>query len=736
MRKGAFTRKNILLLLTVLLALSLGLIVLVGCFQRYNLTYLVPEIGFSQSMQLDEGESYTLEIPYYAGHYFIQYEDEDEVAYTDNKGKSLAPFDGNRLTLYGKYGEILYTIVLARGNDVTVPSSNSDFYNYASRSYYVVDKVMPTLPVPSKPHYDFVGWYYLNKEEQKVLITDENCNYLDGFDTFNTAHYYLTGANKNETFTLYPEFKVKTYNVTFEYFEGNQTVRQTLPVPEAQYLDEVAPVYVDSDGNEHMRSWYLKGTTASLEDESKYSSNYVGYTEDGLEVYALNGLYVRKHFCEIVDKQFNEDKNKSYVKDLEYGDYDGALSSPYIYEFYTLDSANKATSYFYITPTYSHGHDTKGYGMGFTYYTAGALEIHSSVKEAYIIESIDYRKSGFPLIIETIHVAQRSSDLEIHFQPTHSKVTNAGTKPLVDASEMAKEYTLTVYFDQSNLESTATEYSFSTKDGADGADGYGYGEGYQIDDDYGHNGETGDSGVNGYAVIVANTLVLVCKDELPMIFQGGNGGNAGAGGQGQNSNGPKSATGGNGGYGGFGGRGGNVFEIGNSITFDFASDVTIIAGNGGNGGNGGRGGHGEGGFGVIPDNGGDGGNGGNGGGGGRAIAFGTDADTTVHILNFSGKLVIQNGSGGNGGNGGAGGNGGKKALWYDAGLAGHGGSGGDGGDAWKANYEFDQEIDATQSSRSAGSGGKVGKHGSDSYGRTNDDESFPPVDGSNGRFYN
>lgn len=736
MNKDAKVKKLLICILTVLLTLSVTLIALVSCGKMDNVSYSVVEIGYSRSTHVANGEYAVLDVPYYAGHYFIQYEDADGVAYTDSSGKLLEPFAGDKLNLFGKYGEIVYTLRLsvntAEGEKVS--QATSGFFNNASRSSYSLDNEMPELPIPTKEHYHFLGWYYLNQYDEQVLITDGNGSYLDGFDTLNGDHYYLTGTKKYESFYLYAAFEVNTYSVTFEYFENGQQVTEMLSVPEAQYLDEVAPIYVDSDGNEHMRSWYLKDKTASLDDDSKYNNKYVGYTAEGLEVYALDGLYIRKHFCENVDYNFKQYKN-TYYPDLEYGRTDGSPSSPYIYEFYTLDADNRATSYFYMENIYAHGTTSSGTQVTVSSDSAGVLEIHRNVKEAFIVDdSYTFYFTAATLNIESIHVAERSGDLTIHFQTKRCTVSNTGIKPLIDASEMSKEYTLTVIFEQEKLTSGSTSYSFVTENGANGATGYSYDDVYQTDDDEGGAGGTGYSGKSGCAVIVANTLVVASSGELPLLLQAGNGGNGGNGGQGENSNGPKSATGGEGGRGGGGGTGGSVFVIGNSITFDCLTDVTVIAGHGGDGGTGGRGGHGYGSALVIADDGGDGGNGGWGGDGGRAILFGTDADMTIHVRNVNG-LSLRNGSGGNGGNGGKGGNGGAKAFLKDAGFAGKGGDGGNGGDTWRANYVFDQEIDATLTSGAVGFGGKPGAHGSDYYGRTNDDESFPPTDGLRGTIH-
>lgn len=108
----------------------------------------------TDSVQVDYDGEYQLSVPTLFGYKFVGWYDgtgQTAVAYTDEEGRSLAPWTDTRgLTLYAKWQQIRFTLSLEyEGADA----------NFDTESLEVWTGEEYTLPVPSRENYVFGGWY-------------------------------------------------------------------------------------------------------------------------------------------------------------------------------------------------------------------------------------------------------------------------------------------------------------------------------------------------------------------------------------------------------------------------------------------------------------------------------------------------------------------------------------------------------------------------------------------------
>lgn len=108
----------------------------------------------TDSVQVNYDGEYQLGVPTLFGYKFVGWYDgtgQTAVAYTDEEGRSLAPWADTRgLTLYAKWQQIRFTLSLEyEGADA----------NFDTESLEVWTGEEYTLPVPSRENYVFGGWY-------------------------------------------------------------------------------------------------------------------------------------------------------------------------------------------------------------------------------------------------------------------------------------------------------------------------------------------------------------------------------------------------------------------------------------------------------------------------------------------------------------------------------------------------------------------------------------------------
>ena len=159
----------------------------------------------TDSVQVDYDGEYQLSVPTLFGYKFVGWYDgtgQTAVAYTDEEGRSLAPWTDTRgLTLYAKWQQIRFTLSLEyEGADA----------NFDTESLEVWTGEEYTLPVPSRENYVFGGWYSA-PGGGGTKFTDGKGNGIDvwSYDGDITLYAYWLGTdglaytlNDGDTYTL------------------------------------------------------------------------------------------------------------------------------------------------------------------------------------------------------------------------------------------------------------------------------------------------------------------------------------------------------------------------------------------------------------------------------------------------------------------------------------------------------------------------------------------------------
>lgn len=178
----------------------------------------------TDSVQVDYDGEYQLGVPTLFGYKFVGWYDgtgQTAVAYTDEEGRSLAPWTDTRgLILYAKWQQIRFTLSLEyEGADA----------NFDTESLEVWTGEEYTLPVPSRENYVFGGWYSAPGGDG-TKYADEEGNGIGvwSYDGDITLYAYWLGTdglaytlNEGGTYTLTGLTDTDLTEVYIpEYFDG------------------------------------------------------------------------------------------------------------------------------------------------------------------------------------------------------------------------------------------------------------------------------------------------------------------------------------------------------------------------------------------------------------------------------------------------------------------------------------------------------------------------------------
>jgi len=181
---------------------------------------------------VEKGTAYSLPVPQRTGYTFVGYYDELEggVQYVDQEGRSVAGLEMMTETfrLFAHWTPLTYVVRL-NAADGSLSGEASLTLRY--------DEGVADMPVPTKEHCDFVGWY----AEGGVQVTDQNgvCKY----DVFGEDLAALVTDGKLD---LLAHYAPTLYAVSFSLNDGSGEIREV----RAAYgtpLADVAPTVEDTE---------------------------------------------------------------------------------------------------------------------------------------------------------------------------------------------------------------------------------------------------------------------------------------------------------------------------------------------------------------------------------------------------------------------------------------------------------------------------------------------------------
>lgn len=208
-------RKKIVIVLTFILCLFFSVFGLIACDDTASSEDKTYTIAWTDGVEnhtftVKSGELYMLEqpLPNKVGYDFIGLFDSEigGVQYVSASGMCINEFSENRnLILYAQYQPKQYTIVFDyQGAEIT--DATSMIVDY--------DSSLSRVPLYMyMEHKVFTGWY-TQINGGGLRISDEN-GMLENNNVINSE--WISLANENNQITLYANFVVRNYSITFNY---------------------------------------------------------------------------------------------------------------------------------------------------------------------------------------------------------------------------------------------------------------------------------------------------------------------------------------------------------------------------------------------------------------------------------------------------------------------------------------------------------------------------------------
>ena len=455
--------------------------------------------------------------------------------------------------------------------NIFLDGQSEDFENRSILVTYGL--TIEELPIPTKEHYVFTGWY-TSKNGVEVLVHDGE-KFTKNYNVISADRYTIV----DDKVTLYAKYQIETIPVTFVYTNNGIDKQETIRIPYEGKIMDYAPSIINQYNEKSGFCWTLSPTD-SIEKEI-----FVAVEE--MTLYAVG----------------------SYIKfQNKYTAIESIDKSELLVDFRTSSSTN-------INAVYTVSSDLKRVifiGDPSKTYTNFSIVVSAS-GERFELNLVDFKYSAQPrtvgldasnlsnnsvLVINARGNAEiRGGDGKDGSSGASYDINNATKSPRSGGPGNNGEsgsQALVCNNIEINIAINGSLKLFGGN-GGDGGNG-GHGEGSASDGiaQCGHGGNGGHGGAGGNAIEIRYKLVLNSLGNFSAT--GGNGADGGSGGNGGNNKDTgafdRADHGGHGADGGNGGKGGVGIYINQNVLVEVINSSTIFAtgGNGGKGGSGGSGG--------------------------------------------------------------------------------------------------------------------------------------------------